>query len=297
VLPQAGVFGVKTLTGYPGRRAPTETYFALLLFDARDGALRAVMAANHLTGVRTGAATAVAAKYLARPDAAVVGLFGAGVQSAHQIAGLVEVRAIELVKVFDLDRDKATAFARRMEETFGVRARPAMDAREIVAGSDLVVTATTARTPVYEGEWLEPGTHVSGVGANAPSKRELDDTTFRRSKVVVDFREQALDEAGDLQGALRSGAIGPDAIHAELGEIVAGHKAGRQSPTEITLFKSVGVAIEDIAAAAFVYEQALAKGLGTPLPLNGDPGEAIAPADAAIHTVAAVPIDGTVARS
>jgi ornithine cyclodeaminase/alanine dehydrogenase-like protein (mu-crystallin family) len=261
-------FGLKTLTGYPGRRAPDETYFTILLFDSRDGALRAVMAGNHITGIRTGAASGVAARYLARANASIVGLFGAGVQARQQVAAMAVVRPLELVKVYDVDAGKAAAFARAIENDFGIASQPVANPRDVVAGSDLVITATTSNQPVFKGEWLEPGTHTSGVGANAPTKRELDDECFRRSKVIVDFRQQVLDEAGDLQAAMKSGAMSADRIHAEMADIVIGRVPGRVDASEITLFKSVGVALEDVATASFVYEQALALGVGTPMTLH-----------------------------
>jgi len=275
-LSSSRTFGLKTLTGYPGRRAPDETYFTILLFDSRDGALRAVMAGNHITGIRTGAASGVAAKYLARADASIVGLFGAGVQARQQVSAMAAVRPLKAVRVYDLDAAKAVAFARGFEEDFGIASHPVADPRDVVSGSDLVITATTANQPVFNGEWLEPGTHTSGIGANAPAKRELDDATFRRSKVVVDFRQQVLDEAGDLQAAIKSGAISADRIHAEMGDIVVGRVPGRVDAREITLFKSVGVALEDVATASFVYEQALARGVGTKMALHD--GVAAAPA-------------------
>jgi alanine dehydrogenase len=271
VLPCFGMFGLKTLTGYPGRRAPQETYFAILLFDGRDGALLSIMAASHITGIRTGAASGVAAKYLSREGASVVGIFGAGIQARYQIDALAAVRPVKAIKVFDIDTEKAAAFARALEADLKIATWPATTAKEAVGGSDLVVAATTAREPVFQGEWLDEGVHVCGVGANSPAKRELDEMTFRRSnKVVVDFKEQVLEEAGDLQAAIRNGAIAASGIYAELGDIIVGRKAGRQSASEITMFKSVGVAIEDIAVAAFVYEQAVAKGLGTPIALDGN---------------------------
>lgn len=228
------------------------------------------MAAGHLTGIRTGAATGVAAKYLARENAKVLGIFGAGVQAKQQVAALMAVRPITHIKIFDLDRIKAEGLAKYARETFGVEAKVVAGAKEVVAESDLVVTATTAREPLFSGEWIEAGTHVSGVGANTPAKRELDAATFRRSKIVVDFKAQALEEGGDLREALKSGSIGPDQVYAELGEIVTGRKAGRESDGEITLFKSVGIAVEDIAAAAFVFEQAELRGLGTPMAFDGE---------------------------
>ncbi len=269
-MPGIGAFGLKTLTGYPGKRVLGETYFAILLFSAENGALRAVMAAGHLTGIRTGAATGVAAKFLAREHAKVLGIFGAGVQAKQQVAALVAVRPISHIKIFDLDRTKAEGLARHASETFGVAARVVVNAQEAVAGSDLVVTATTAREPVFCGEWLEEGTHVSGVGANTPAKRELDAVTFQRSKIVVDFKDQALEEGGDLREALKSGSIRLDDVYAELGEIVTGRKTGRANDREITLFKSVGIAVEDIAAAAYVFEQAESRGLGTPMAFDGE---------------------------
>jgi alanine dehydrogenase len=268
-MPQMGVFGLKTLTGYPGKRLPGETYFAILLFSSENGALRSVMAAGHLTGIRTGAASGVAAKYLSREDAKVLGVFGAGVQAKQQISALIAVRPITLVKFFDVDRAKADALAARTQEEFGIKTSVVENAREAVSGSDLVVTATTARQPVFQGEWLEPGTHVSAVGANTPAKREVDAAAFQRSKIVVDFKDQALEEAGDLREVLRNGSITLDSIYAELGEIVTGKKGGRTSDTEITLFKSVGIAIEDIATAVYVLEQAELRDLGTPIMFDG----------------------------
>lgn len=268
-MPAAGVFGLKTLTGYPGKRLPGETYFVLLLFSTETGALRAVMAATHLTGIRTGAATGVAAKYLARANATVLGVFGAGVQARQQIAALMTVRPISSIKIFDVDQVKAASLAAQLSDQFKVNARSVPSARETVAQSDLVVTATTSREPVFSGDWLEEGTHVSGIGANSPSKRELDGPTFRRGKIVVDFRDQTLQEAGDLAEALSTGAITINDVHAELGEIITGRKEGRSNDREITVFKAVGVAVEDIATAAHVYEQAVANGLGTHVTLDG----------------------------
>lgn len=270
VLPRSGWFGLKTLTGYPGQRQPGETYFALLLFEMKTGALRSVIAGNHLTAVRTGAATGVAAKYLARENAKVLGIIGAGVQARQQVAAIVAVRPVTLVKVFDIDAPKAFAFAEWIQTTFSIEARAVGEPRQIAQGSDMVVTVTTAREPVLYREWLEPGTHLSGVGANTPAKCELDAACFRGSKLVVDFPKQVLEEGGDLRAALSSGAITQDDIYAALDEIVTGKKPGRQDPQELTVFKSVGVAIEDIATAALVYERAVTNGVGLSVQLEQD---------------------------
>jgi ornithine cyclodeaminase/alanine dehydrogenase-like protein (mu-crystallin family) len=275
ILPDMGFFGLKTLTGYPGRRIAGETYFVVLLFDGEGGALRAVMAGSRLTGIRTGAATGVAAKYLSRPQSHVLGIIGAGVQARYQVSAVKEVRPLTEVRVFDLDAGRAEAFAQEIELDLQVSARAVRHAREAVAECDLVVTVTSAKAPVLDGHWLEEGSHLSGVGSNTPSKRELDGTAFRRSRIVVDFREQALQEAGDLQDALATGAIQPDAIAAELGEVTTGRKVGRENDRQITLFKSVGMAIEDVATATFAYQQALAAGVGTFVQL--DPAGVTAP--------------------
>jgi ornithine cyclodeaminase/alanine dehydrogenase-like protein (mu-crystallin family) len=271
ILPESGFFGLKSLTGYPGRRLPGETYFVILLFSCETGALRAVIAANQLTGIRTGAATGLAARYLARPQSHVAGIFGAGVQARYQVAALKAVCPVEELRVFDPDPAKAAAFAQEMADEFDVRPVVVDQARDAVVGCDLIVAATSAPAPVFDGAWLEEGTHVSGIGANSPAKKELDALTFGRShKVVVDFREQVLEEAGDLRHAIESGTMTEGAIHADLAQLAAGQKSGRDNEREITLFKSVGVALEDIATAAFVYEQAFAQGLGEELDLLGD---------------------------
>jgi alanine dehydrogenase len=284
ILPETGFFGLKTLTGYPGRRIAGETYFAILLFDCGNGALRAIMAANRLTGIRTGAATGVAAKYLSRSDAHVLGVIGAGVQARYQVFALKEVRPVSDVRVFDVDSDRARTFAQEIELDLQIAARAVGHPREAVAGCDLVVTVTSAKVPVFDGHWLEEGCHLSGVGSNTPGKKELDGTAFQRSRIVVDFAEQALQEAGDLQDALRTGAIQQGAIAAELGEVITGRKEGRQTDGQITLFKSVGMAIEDVATAAFAYQQALSAGVGTHLQL--DAGATTSPSDLVMRLVA-----------
>jgi ornithine cyclodeaminase/alanine dehydrogenase-like protein (mu-crystallin family) len=269
IVPEMGFFGLKTLTGYPGRRIAGETYFAILLFSCDTGALRAIVAGNRLTGIRTGAATGVAAKFLSRAESRVLGIIGSGVQARYQVAALKEVRPLTEVRVFDTVSAKAETFAREIELDFEVAARAVGSAEEAVRGCDLVVTVTASKTPVLDGRWLSAGTHLSGVGSNAPNKRELDATSFQRSRIVVDFKDQALQEAGDLQEALRTGAISSDAIYAELGEVITGNKAPRENDRDITLFKSVGMATEDIATATFAYQQALAAGIGTHIELDG----------------------------
>ena len=267
VIPDMGGFGLKTLTGTPGKRAPEETYFAILYFDTETGALRAVMPGTHITGTRTGAASGVATRYLAREDAASLGLIGAGFQGRNQVAAVREVRDITTVRVYDLFPEAAASYAAALSGE-GLDAQPVGSAEAAVRGLDVVCAATTTKEPVILADWLEPGMHVNSVGANAPVKREVEAAAFSRCRVVLDFRDQVLGEAGDLMAAIRDGAFREDQLHAELGDVVVGRVAGRSSPDDITLFKSVGVAIEDVACAAFVYEEAGKRGLGQTMRLQ-----------------------------
>jgi ornithine cyclodeaminase/alanine dehydrogenase-like protein (mu-crystallin family) len=262
-LPSMNMFGLKTLTGFPGRRLESEVYFAILLFEMGSGALRAVVSANYLTGLRTGAASGVAAKHLALDDASSLGIVGAGTQAWFQVEALCAVRPIQTVKIFSRDVAKAGQFAARVRQKFEVDAYVVGSAEEAVRGSALVVTATTASAPVVKGAWLADGTHVSGIGANTRTKRELDTECFTRARVFVDSREQVLEESGDLRDAVQSGDVTTDIVSAELGELAAGSKTGRSTLKEITIFKSVGVALQDIAVAASLFENAKRKGLGT----------------------------------
>jgi len=264
VVPEMGGFGLKTLTGTPGKRKAEDTYFAMLYFDIDSGALAAVIPATHITGIRTGAASGVATKYLARKNASTLAVFGAGFQGRHQVAAIREVCPIERVKIVDVEKDAAESLAATLTSE-GVDATVVDSPEDAVRGADVIASATTAKEPPILGAWLDEGVHINACGANAPVKREVDDEGFRRSRVVVDFKEQVLQEAGDLIHAIEAGALTADGIHAELGDIVNGDRPGRNDDADITLFKSVGVAIEDVAVAAWVYREAKAKGLGTEL--------------------------------
>jgi alanine dehydrogenase len=273
-LPDMGVFGLKTLTGIPGRRRPGSTYFVMLLFDGGTGALTAMIPATHITGVRTGAAGATAVKYLARPDARVLGVLGAGFQARAQMSAIREVRTLDLVKIFDIDAARAAAAAKAVEAS-GTRARVVQSGREAVAGSDIVVSATTSTQPVVLGEWLEPGVHVNAIGANSPAKRELDVAAMEKGRLVLDFREQVLAEDGDIVEGSARGSFSPGALETELGQVITGDKPGRQTPEDITIFKSVGVAFQDVAVASLVYRRAVERGLGTDLILERESLEAV----------------------
>jgi ornithine cyclodeaminase/alanine dehydrogenase-like protein (mu-crystallin family) len=232
-----GLLGAKLVTWFPGNQGVPTHHALVVLFRPGTGEPLAIMDGRLITEMRTAAVSAAATKMLARPDASVLAILGAGVQAGSHLEALRLVREFRDIRVWSPHR--ASAFARR----FGVRlARSAEDA---VRGADVIVVATGSKTPVLAGEWLSPGAHVNSVGAPRPDWRELDDGVLRRAKLFVESREAAVRESGDV--------IAAGTIAAEIGEVIAGTKAGRQSGEEITLFKSVGIAVEDLASAGLVY--------------------------------------------
>jgi ornithine cyclodeaminase/alanine dehydrogenase len=259
-----GALALKVVTVYPDNPSqhglPT-TIGTLLLNDPRTGALIAIMDAGFLTAMRTGAVSGVATKYLAREDARSVGVFGAGVQARTQLMAVCDVRPIDRAVVCDLVPEARDRYAAEMSEQLSITIETTEDPRDCVA-NDVIVAASSSATPIFEGAWLAPGTHINGVGSHSPSARELDTETLLRSKVVPDHTPACLVEAGDLIIPIKDGDYSEDQIHASLGEIVAGLKPGRESAEEITLFKSVGLAVQDAATAAQVYELAKAAGVG-----------------------------------
>jgi ornithine cyclodeaminase/alanine dehydrogenase len=259
-----GSLALKVVTVYPDNPSkygmPT-TIGTLLLNDPRTGALVAIMDAGFLTAMRTGAVSGVATKYLAREDARSVGVFGAGVQARAQLLAMCEVRPIERVSVFDPWQEGRDKFASDMSAQLSIPVEPTGDPR-VCVDNDIVVAASSSSEPIFDGAWLAPGTHINGIGSHSPNARELDTVTIQRAKVVPDLAAACLVEAGDLIIPIQEGAFTEDQIHASLGEIVAGIKPGRESDDEITLFKSVGLAVQDAATAAQVYDLARAAGVG-----------------------------------
>lgn len=261
----SGAMAVKVLSFYvqnPARYGLPIIAATLLLHDPSNGALLAIMDAASLTGLRTAAGSAVATKYLARDDAQVLGLLGAGVQARAHLIAIHAVRPLQEARVYSRSEASRLAFADEMAAALGIPVRAVGSAREAVEGADIVVTATTAREPIVDGAWFAEGTHINCIGSGIPDRRELDDTIVQRATIVVDTREAALEEAGDLLIPMSKGLITEDSIHAELGEIIVGRRPGRRDDTEITLFKSVGVALQDVAAAARAYSRARALGIG-----------------------------------
>ncbi|MDO8476460.1 MAG: ornithine cyclodeaminase family protein [Candidatus Rokubacteria bacterium] len=264
-LPRAQALGAKLVSVVEGNRKrglPT-LHASYVLSDPETGAPLAFMEAGFLTAIRTGAASAVAARYLARPDSRRVACFGAGVQAEFQLRCLKAVLPVESVAVVGRDPARAQAFATRMRGALGVPVEVARDRRAAVREADIVTCATTSSRPVFAGRDLRPGAHVDAVGASRPTTREVDTETVKRSRVVVDTYHGAWTEAGDLLIPIKAGAITRRHVRAELAEVVTRKKPGRTRPDEITLFKSVGWAPEDAASARLAYDRAMARGIGT----------------------------------
>lgn len=256
-IPALNLTGLKayTTTGHGAK-------FLVLLFKADTGEPLAAIEADRLGQMRTGAASGVATKYMARDDAAAVGVIGTGWQARSQLAAVCAVRKVKEVKAYGRDRTRRQAYCREMSEALDVPVRPVDSARACVEEADVAITVTSAAQPVLEGAWLAPGTHVNAAGSNALVRREIDTETVRRARVVaVDSREQARVECGDLLEPVEKGILQWDRVH-ELADVVAGHVPGRVGPDDITLFESQGLAVEDVAAAAVVYERAKAEGAG-----------------------------------
>ena len=240
--------------------------FHVLLYDGQTGALTAMIEANRLGQLRTGAASGVATQYMARRDAADVGLLGTGFQARTQLEAVCHVRRIRRVDVFSRDVGRREEFARAMSQRLDVEVTPVHSPDEAVDEKDIIITATTSRTPTFDGRSLAEGTHINAVGSNSLRRAELDSDAIRRSDIIVcDSIEQCQREAGDFNQALELGVTDWRLMH-ELSAVVAGHQSGRSSDEQVTLFKSVGLGIEDIAVGAHILERAIDEGIGQELP-------------------------------
>lgn len=239
----------------------------VVAIDATTGKPEAVMDGMVLTALRTGAASGAATDLLARPDVRTVAIFGAGTQGRTQLEAVCAVRPIRKAWVYDVEPKAAALYAREMSQRLSLPVEVARGPAEAARQADVICTATTSSHPVFDDADIRPGTHINAVGAYTPQMQEIPAQTVLRAKVVIDHREASLAEAGDLLIPLREGLIGEEHIFAELGEIVAGHKPGRTSPEEVTLFKSVGVAVQDVAAAGAVLDAARELRLGTEVAL------------------------------
>ncbi|MGH6786807.1 MAG: ornithine cyclodeaminase family protein [Novosphingobium sp.] len=254
--------------GNPAARGLPTIQGAVLLCDAGDGRLLAVLDSIEITLRRTAAATALAARHLARPDSATVAMIGCGDQARPQLEALAEVLPIRRCLAFDIAEGRAEAFAAGICASSEIDCRAVADLRSATLASDVIVTCTTARAPLLDRGDVRPGAFVAAVGADVADKHEIAPALFAAATVVADVLAQCL-AMGDLHHAVAAGAIEPAAVHAELGDLVAGAKPGRTSAKEITLFDSTGTALQDVASAAMAYERALSAGVGLPVALGG----------------------------
>ena len=254
-----GVLGAKLVTVVPanaGRGLHTHQA-AIALFDPETGTLAAVLDGRYITEARTAAASAVSVRHLARPDAATLAILGSGVQAASHYEALRAVREFREVRVWSPTQEHRERFAEARPGTIAARS-----AEDAVRGADVVVVATSAVTPAIESEWVSNGAHAIAIGACRPTQRELDPALVARAALAVDSRAAALQESGDVVQGIAEGRFGRDHIRGELGEIVSGGCVGRLSAAEVTLFKSLGLAVEDLAAAGLAWRRACEKGLG-----------------------------------
>ncbi|HEY6541184.1 MAG TPA: ornithine cyclodeaminase family protein [Ktedonobacteraceae bacterium] len=261
-VPSMGAMGYKTYTVFrSGMR------FVVMLFSTHDGHLLSIIEAEWLGTMRTGATSALATNYLARAESTVVGLLGAGQQAMMQLIGVCAVRKISSVNVYSRNLTSCEQFCEKMSHGLKIPVRAASSPREAVEEADIVITATTSSTPVFPGEWLKQGCHINAIGSNWANRRELDLTTLQRCDLIVtDSCEQARWEAGDLIIPADEGLFDWDSVH-ELADLVEGNSPHRQSADQISLYKGLGIALEDIATATLAYRLARERGLGSDLNL------------------------------
>jgi alanine dehydrogenase len=256
--------GTKVLTYYKDNQAryglPTLSGI-VVLHNLRDGRALAILDGSYITATRTGAAGAVAAKYLARKDSRKVGVIGAGTQGRFQVAGLSEIFGIEWVRIYDIKPENAANCVTEMKAHYAFNVEQVDSPRQAVQGADIVVTVTPSTKPHTRNEWIGEGVHINAIGADSPGKQELDTAIVTRAKVVVDNVSQCL-ERGEIQTAVRLGLLKRENIHAELSDVILGRRPGRLDEREITLFDATGMALQDITTAYTVYQLAVKRGLG-----------------------------------
>ena len=263
--------GIKVIAAFPANfGSEYDTHQGVVLyFDTARGLLHAIVDATSITAIRTAAVSGLATDLLARPDAGDLAIIGAGTQAHMHLRAMMAVRPVRRVRVFSVPAESAAAFAERESRLTGLAVEAVATGQEAVAGADLICTVTSATEPVLLGEWVSPGAHINAVGAYTPTTRELDSALVARTSLYADRRESLLGEAGEFLIPKAEGLIGDDHIVGEIGEVLTGKARARTSPDEITLFKSLGIAIEDLAAAHAVYRSAVERGLGTWIDLGG----------------------------
>ena len=261
---EQGAFGLKAICVFPDNpsRGKDAHQGAVLLFSRETGELLALMNASEITAIRTAAVSAVATRLLAREDAQELAIIGAGVQARTHLAALACVRSIKRVRVAARNMESSQRLVSEMQPSVSFPIEAIQTNEQAVRGADLIVTATSSVEPVIKKDWISPGAHINGIGTHSPGSREIDSATMAAARIFVDRRESALNESGDYLLAAKEGVIGPDNIIGEIGELLIGKKSGRTSTTEITLFKSLGLAIEDVACAEYLYRKAQSQGSG-----------------------------------
>ena len=266
-LPCSGYFGYKTYTVFPER-----VQFKVCLHSSENGDLLALIEADRLGQIRTGAASGVATRWMARIDTKVIGVIGAGRQAYRQVEAVCQVRPVNQVLAYSRSSERLAQFCQETQERLGVLCHAASSADEVAAAADVLITITSSTAPVFKGESLKPGTHINAAGSNFLIKRELDETCIRRCRsIVVDSKDQARMECGEFLGPLQKGRLTWDQIR-ELSEVVTARSLPRTDPKDITLFKSLGVALEDVAVAAKVYEIAREQKVGRMIEYGGNGG-------------------------
>jgi ornithine cyclodeaminase len=263
-VPGSGALGTKLVTvfgGNPGVGLPTHLA-SIVLLDPATGELRSLMDGRFITEARTAAVSAVSTRLLSGAGAATLAIIGAGVQARSHLEAISRVRSLRQVRVWSPTPSRRDAFVKDMQPQSPAPIQASPSVRDAVRNADIVVLATASREPVVESTWIADGTHICAVGACRPDQREMDTALVRRGRVFVDSRVGALAEAGDLVLPMKEGAIDAGHIAGELGELAAGRITGRQSPSQVTIFKSLGMAVEDVVAAHLAFERAKARGLG-----------------------------------
>jgi len=263
--------GVKVIAAFPANFGTEyDTHQGVVLyFDTERGLLRAIVDATSITAIRTAAVSGLATELLARPDAGDLAIIGAGTQAHTHLQAMMAVRPVRRVRVHSVPAASAAAFAERESRLTGLNVEVAATGEEAVAGADLICTTTSAAEPVVLGAWVGPGAHINAVGAYTPATRELDSALVAGARLYADRRESLLSEAGEFLIPRGEGLIGDEHIVGEIGEVLLDTATGRTSPDEITLFKSLGIAIEDLAAAHHVYTKAKERELGTWVEIGG----------------------------
>ncbi len=267
----ANVLGLKVISVFPGNHG-TELdahQGAVMLFEAEHGRPLAIIDATEITAIRTAATSGVATRLLAREDAGDLAVLGSGTQAAKHLEAMLLARKIRRVRVWSRNPKNAARFAESESRRRGIAVEAVPAARDAVERADLICTTTASSEPVLRGEWIAPGTHINAVGSSVSFARELDTAAVARSRLFVDRRESTLNEAGDFLFPKKEGAIGDNHIQGEIGELLIGRVGSRRSADEITLFKSLGLAIEDVASAHHIYTKAMKRGMGSRVELGG----------------------------